>query len=287
MSIPTTDTEGESGVKGTAYVTIPQWILNAEVSDRAVRLFGILSQYVGANESAWPSRRTLASRLACSIATLDRALAELTRLGAVEIERRHREDGSLTSSMYWIWPRLPQDCPDLALPVGGGVAAPVIQHEVTTDRSNYKEDSLLSIEDAQPEATHLATVLADLIEANGSKRPNVTKSWVTEIDRMLRLDGRDPVKAERLMRWCQADEFWRSNILSAAKFRAKYDAMRLRANAEAKKAGEQPVDESHRERRGAQPPPVDDVLAAQEKARAEAVPMPAHLRDWKRQRGHR
>ena len=147
------------------------------------------------------------------------------------------------------------------------------------------KETTSDVEDARPEATRLATLLADLIEANGSKRPSVSKAWITEIDRMLRLDNRDPVKAERLMRWCQADEFWRANVLSAAKFRAKYDQMRLRANAEAKKAGEPAVDNSHSPRQASQPPPVDDLIEQQRRAHAESVPMPAFMREWKRKRG--
>ena len=160
------------------------------------------------------------------------------------------------------------------------------QHEVTTDRSNYKEPSLSEAPSAvRPEAEHLAHLLADLIEANGSRRPTVTQRWVTEMDRLLRLDHRDAGKAERLMRWCQADDFWRANILSAGKFRAKYDQMRLRANAEARKTGEPVVDNSHSPVSRTQPPPADDVIRALDQAAADAVPMPDYLRDWKRKRG--
>jgi hypothetical protein len=32
-----------------------------------------------------------------------------------------------------------------------------------------------------------------------------------------------------MIRWCQADEFWRGNILSMPKLREKYDQLRLKA----------------------------------------------------------
>jgi hypothetical protein len=79
------------------------------------------------------------------------------------------------------------------------------------------------------ESRRLCDLLADLIEANGSKRPTVTAAWVSEGERMLRLDGREPDKVERCIRWCQADPFWRANILSMTKLRAKYDQLRLAA----------------------------------------------------------
>lgn len=77
------------------------------------------------------------------------------------------------------------------------------------------------------EATRLAELLADLIEQNGSKRPTVTKSWVTEIDRMIRLDSRSVDLVEKCIRWAQADSFWRANIMSPGKLRKHYDRLRL------------------------------------------------------------
>ena len=49
---------------------------------------------------------------------------------------------------------------------------------------------------------------------------------------MLDLDKRPFTKAMALLEWCQNDFFWKSNIHSMAKFRAQYDQLRLRANAE-------------------------------------------------------
>ena len=43
------------------------------------------------------------------------------------------------------------------------------------------------------------------------------------------LVARTPEQIEAAIRWCQADEFWRSNILSASKLREKYDQLRLAA----------------------------------------------------------
>jgi hypothetical protein len=66
----------------------PEWVLDAAVSDRAVRLFAVLNRYAGTNETAWPSRKTLAERLGCSVDSVDRALAELVAIDAVSIEER-------------------------------------------------------------------------------------------------------------------------------------------------------------------------------------------------------
>lgn len=76
--------------------------------------------------------------------------------------------------------------------------------------------------------------LADLIEANGSKRPTITKAWRDAARLLIDKDGRDHLKALRLIEWCQADEFWRSNVLSMPTFREKYDQLRLKANGTSK-----------------------------------------------------
>lgn len=81
----------------------------------------------------------------------------------------------------------------------------------------------------RPEVVALCTLLADLIEGNGSKRPNVTGRWHKAARLMLDADNRDPQQAEQLIRWTQASDFWRSNVMSMAKFREKYDTLRLQA----------------------------------------------------------
>lgn len=83
--------------------------------------------------------------------------------------------------------------------------------------------------DGQAEARRLCDLLAELMVANGCKPPNITKSWIDEMDRMMRLDGRTSENVENCIRWSQADSFWQANILSPKKLRAKYDQLRLAA----------------------------------------------------------
>lgn len=71
--------------------------------------------------------------------------------------------------------------------------------------------------------------LADRIEANGSKRPTITKTWRDAARRLIDRDGRSVEQIIRAIDWCQDDDFWRSNILSMPKLREKYDQLRLAA----------------------------------------------------------
>jgi hypothetical protein len=79
------------------------------------------------------------------------------------------------------------------------------------------------------EVIRLANLLAELIVGNGSKQPFVSDKWYADIDKLHRLDGRSYEQIESAIRWCQDDSFWRGNILSPAKLRKQYDAMRLQA----------------------------------------------------------
>ncbi|MBI4830353.1 MAG: hypothetical protein HY801_02120 [Candidatus Lindowbacteria bacterium] len=75
----------------------------------------------------------------------------------------------------------------------------------------------------------LASLLYDLILRNnpGHMKPDL-KKWAHEVDLMLRRDGRTPEKVEEVMRWAQADDFWKANILSPCKLREKYDQLAIR-----------------------------------------------------------
>jgi hypothetical protein len=89
----------------------------------------------------------------------------------------------------------------------------------------------------------LCTLLADLIEANGSLRPAIGKGWLDAARLLLDKDGREYAAADRLIRWVQADEFWKGNVLSMGTFRTKYDQLRLAANSQLdkRKGNKQPM----------------------------------------------
>lgn len=75
----------------------------------------------------------------------------------------------------------------------------------------------------------LAEYLAYRITQNGSKPPTVTNSWINDIRLMIERDNRTIQDIRQMIDWCQDDAFWRSNILSPSKLRAKFDQLRLNA----------------------------------------------------------
>lgn len=88
------------------------------------------------------------------------------------------------------------------------------------------------IEREHPEARRLCELLADRIEANTGKRPNIGKRWLDAARLLLTADCRTVEQVEYLITWSQDDEFWRANILSMAKLREKQDTLILRIKAQ-------------------------------------------------------
>jgi len=79
---------------------IPEWVLDADISDRAVRLYSILARYAD-NETlqAFPSRDTLAKRAFCNSKAVTKAIDELVTIGAV-IKQHRKQGDSFQSNLY-------------------------------------------------------------------------------------------------------------------------------------------------------------------------------------------
>jgi hypothetical protein len=81
----------------------------------------------------------------------------------------------------------------------------------------------------RPDVETICTHLADWIEANGSRRPTITKSWRRSARLLLDADHRTVEQVIKAIDWCQNDTFWRGNVMSMPKLREKYDQLRLAA----------------------------------------------------------
>jgi hypothetical protein len=72
------------------FAIIDEWLLDLDISDRAIRLYAVLARYADNDtHKAYPSRETLAQRLRCSKASVDRAAQELVDCHAMTKKQRH------------------------------------------------------------------------------------------------------------------------------------------------------------------------------------------------------
>ncbi len=71
------------------FAAVPEWVIDAQISDTALRLYCVLLRYGNTTGHRMPSRATLAARLhKKSTDTIDRALRELEHFGALTVEHR-------------------------------------------------------------------------------------------------------------------------------------------------------------------------------------------------------
>src|SRR4051794_37361156 len=80
------------------FAIVPEWVLDAEISDAALRLYAVLLRYGQTSGHRMPGRRLLASRLhKRSRDSVDRALKELVAIGAVLVQHRRHGPVNLTN----------------------------------------------------------------------------------------------------------------------------------------------------------------------------------------------
>lgn len=227
------------------WALVPEALLyDHRLSDKAVRVYGCLVRHGDNPDNCYPSQARIAGLIGCEQRSIQRPLKQLVEAGWVIKVPRFDPSGMRTSDGFRVRRQLPlaaQESAESALEsvdgprdgAQGDRAESSDEREPLNDsqENENKEGALSGAVDPvlYEESRRLCDLLADLIEGNGSKRPTVTAAWVAEGERMLRIDKREADKVERCIRWCQADPFWRANILSMTKLRAKYDQLRLAA----------------------------------------------------------
>ena len=83
------------------FAILPEWIIDAPISDCAFRLYAVLLRYGQTSGRRMPGRALLARRLhKSSKDTVDRALRELVGIGAVVVERRRAGRQNLTNRYH-------------------------------------------------------------------------------------------------------------------------------------------------------------------------------------------
>lgn len=111
---------------------VPEWLLDSDVGDKAVRLYALLLRYGNTSGARMPGRGLLARRLRCSKSTIDRAVKELEQLGALRVQRdtstttqRRIERRGFNNNRYLLRTSNPQRDGRREPPLQRGVAAPV------------------------------------------------------------------------------------------------------------------------------------------------------------------
>jgi hypothetical protein len=233
--------KAEIHVDPLPFQQIPNWVFESDVSATAIKLYLVLRKN-GDNKrgvSFW-SRKKLAEQMGSSIATVDRAKTELITIGAICYIKRKNETGDWTSNLYHIHTTTAHNCSYLASkmkppsPKNDATGSP--KSDALTNNHIELRTKELNTRTYGDEIIQACDLLADLIAANGSRRPQVTDKWLIDMERIHRIDERSWEQITKAIQWCQADDFWRGNILSPAKLRKQYDQLRLAAQRNTKQS---------------------------------------------------
>jgi hypothetical protein len=128
------------------FAVVPEWILYADISAQALRIYGVMARHADKGTGkAFPSHRVIAERGRCSIRTVQRALAELVQLGAIEITERKTEAGQ-HSNEYFIRVSRPMDTSDQGVLYVQGPVATGGQH----NESHSERETPLSPTETSP-----------------------------------------------------------------------------------------------------------------------------------------
>lgn len=138
---------------------------------------------------------------------------------AAKADKRSVSRGSSQRDDYGTPSGVQQDeTRESALPVPVPVPVPNTSTSEVADATRDDVDRLLDLLDSE-------------LTRNGVTR--LPKRNKTNRDAMRLMLDRDQIPEEQIagaIRWSQADEFWRSNILSASKLREKYETLRAQAS---------------------------------------------------------
>jgi hypothetical protein len=84
------------------FAILPQWVLFANISPQAIRLYAVLRTYAdNKTNTSYPSRASLANDMkVASTRTVDAAIKELVEIGALKVQNRASVNGNQTSNLY-------------------------------------------------------------------------------------------------------------------------------------------------------------------------------------------
>jgi len=117
--------------------------------------------------------------------------------------------------------------------------------ETDTDSKNSScpnSGELEPVKNFPMEAIKLSELLANSMLSNNPKAklpktmPLIDK-WHDAIDKINRIDGYSWEDIENVIRWCQNDEFWKGNILSAQKLRKQFSQLIVKMRSKPNQSG--------------------------------------------------
>ena len=175
------------------FAVIPEWVLDLPIGASSVRVYCCLRRYAdNKTGQCWPSRRTLAMRARCSIATLDRAIKELAEYGALHVAKRKNAAGDWTSNLYTVMSLPNGVASKLALPASriGTTGTPTVGRRTKANMNEKQEQRVypLEIPKAEPAPTKdsLLATEKEFRVLSETCSPTIKKTMLKIADRLAK-----------------------------------------------------------------------------------------------------
>ncbi|GHP13003.1 hypothetical protein YK48G_04280 [Lentilactobacillus fungorum] len=196
------------------------------------------------NKTAWSDKFTVAASVLCNKAGMKniskssnffKARNGLTQAGLITWKSRKGNQ----AAEYTIT-KLYSDLPTYS--VGNGVDSSVgngvgnsVDSSVTLNKLKQKHKKTSRrkhVYDQGSDYMKLAKFLQKQILQNDpdAKKPNLQK-WADDMRKLVELDHRSKHDVALVIKWCQQDSFWSTNILSAAKLRKQFGQLYIKSKA--------------------------------------------------------
>jgi len=159
------------------FAIVPEWVVHADISANAVRLYAILNRFANSRGRAWPSRKTIADLMRVSVATIDRAKDELVELGALTVEARTTPSGDPSSNLYTLHTSQ-GDTNGPSSPMTQGT--PTHEERGTPTGDALNRDSMKQRKEPRSSATMTKCRVCESKNFDTSEHPGKTCTWEPE-----------------------------------------------------------------------------------------------------------
>jgi len=229
---------------------------NPEISARAKGLYA----YIMTLPTDWKLYKThLHKQFREGRDAINAAFAELEKRGYIHKDYLRDEEGKMIGCDFTVYehsrltgnPKLSDGNPVTEKPLDGKPVTTNNLLELKTkelnntntshspsgseDKTSAIKSKIFSAVKYDPAAVDLAEMIVASRRRQCPDAKNVNKdlektrsAWANDLDKMLRIDKRDPAEAKKVLGWALGDSFWEQNIQSGKKFRDKYDDLKIK-----------------------------------------------------------
>ena len=227
------------------YVGIDRrWLNNPDLTDSALRLMLWLDSHSDEYLAALNISRS-ADELGWSRNRVKRAMSQLEDLGLITTAQLPRQYGGTVTRITLhleVWsggsPRTTDkqtDGPRQTSAVVHDEARAVVHDEAPTTSTPSSRNELLENVPAIVNYQGVSGLCEQLAQSiaqrrTGNQQPAVTDAWLSDMDKLIRLDQRTPDEIRAVIAWLakngdEVSQFWSPNIRTPHKLRAKWDTM--------------------------------------------------------------